>query len=497
MKAIYYWLSFCPTFIGCSHNEIVEQIKPNVLFILADDLGYGDLQCYGNPILETPNINLLAKNGIQFTNYYSPSPLSAPARAGILTGRYNHRTGAIDVSSNRAIDRIALSEKTMGDFFKEAGYKTGLIGKWHNGLYDLQYHPNKRGFDHFFGFLNGIQDYWKWNLDRNGTNVPADGRYLTDVLNEDAIRFVEKNKSNPFFLFLAQHAPHIPLQAPDSLVQKYINKGKGRITEDVAIIYAMIERMDTGIGKIIDRLDSLGIRDNTIIVFTSDNGGFVLGNQERFQGPFSGNKGIVLEQGIRVPAIISWSKIISSNRIETFPIHGCDWLPTLLALADLEIKSEKKIDGMNIQPLLMGNRSTELAKRVICFQKNRYYPVKYSDAAVIEGDWKLYWPGIPSTMKKEDIDNKSVHYGATHPHWEMQCDTIIPLWKDAFPSNPMLFNLAEDPSEQRDLSSGYPELVKEMTQQWDNWFEDVMADYKISWDEIKKAERERWKSSVE
>lgn len=478
------------TLLSCGRGGVKsEHLKPNIVFILADDLGYGDLQCYGNPIIETPTINRLAKSGMRFTKYYSPSPLCAPARAAILTGRYNHRTGAVDVSSNRAIDRIALSEKTIGDYFKDAGYTTGLVGKWHNGLYDLQYHPNNRGFDHFYGFLNGIQDYWKWNLDRNGTNEPADGRYLTDVLNDGAIEFIENNKSNPFFLFLAHHVPHTPLQAPDSLVQKYISKGKGEITRDVAIIYAMIEAMDTGLGRMIDKLENLGIKGNTIIVFTSDNGAFVHGSQKRFQGPFSGSKGIVLEQGIRVPAIISWPKTIPSNRIETFPMHGCDWLPTLLGLSTVKIKPEKKIDGRNIGSILKGKRLTEPDKRYFYFQKNRYYPAKYSNAAIINGDWKVYWPGIPSTMKKEKGDNESVWHGAVNPHWEMQCDTIIPHWEDAVPIVPMLFNLEEDPSEKTNLATEYPDLVKEMTRKWDDWFSDVMADYESSWKEIKKATR--------
>jgi len=214
------------TATGCKSNSVNTEKKPNIVFILADDLGYGDLQCYGNPYIETPSINRLANEGVLLTHYYSPSPLCAPARAALLTGMYNHRTGGIDVSSNRGIDRIALSYKTMGDYLKEEGYATGMTGKWHSGLYDLQYHPNNRGFDHYFGFLNGIQDYWDWNLDLNGTNMPSDGRYLTDVITEGSIEFIEENKDNPFFLFISHHAPHIPYQAPDSLVEKYIKRGR-------------------------------------------------------------------------------------------------------------------------------------------------------------------------------------------------------------------------------------------------------------------------------
>jgi len=150
-------------------------LKPNILFILADDLGWGDLRCYGNSVIDTPTLDGLAKSGIRFTDYYSPSPLCAPARASLLTGRHNHRTGAVDVPSNRGLDRLDSSEKTFGDYFRHAGYSTALIGKWHNGLYHRDHLPHRRGFDSFYGFPNGGQDYWKWNLLRNDDAAPHDG----------------------------------------------------------------------------------------------------------------------------------------------------------------------------------------------------------------------------------------------------------------------------------------------------------------------------------
>lgn len=478
---------------GCApFGDANINTKPNIVFILADDLGYGDLQCYGNPFIETPEINKLANEGVLFTKYYSPSSLCAPARAAILTGMYNHRTGAVDVSSNRAIDRIALSYKTIGDYFKEEGYSTGLIGKWHNGLYDLQYHPNNRGFDYFFGFLNGIQDYWNWNFDRNGTNVPADGRYLTDVITEGSLEFIEKNRDNPFFLFISHHAPHIPYQAPDNLVKKYLARGSGKLNEKVATLYAMIESMDRGVGKVIDKLETLGLRDNTIIVFTSDNGAHNIGDDHRFQAGLSGTKGIVLEEGIRVPAIVSWPGRFPENKIITTPLHGCDWLPTLLKLVGSSSGIIETADGIDISDILLKEGNKSMDKRDLYFQKNRYYPVAHSDAAIIEGKWKLYWPGIQETMKKESKDNPPVWKGATQPHWEMPCDTLIPAWNNAVPLEPQLYNLIEDPSELHDLSALNPEIVNDLIQKWDKWFSDVMKDYKKSWKEIKNTEKRRW-----
>ena len=246
--------------------------RPNILFIIADDLGWGDLRCYGNPVIDTPTLDGLAKAGVRFTDHYSHSSLCAPARAGFLTGRYNHRTGAVDVPSNRGLDRLDLYEKTFGDYFRHAGYATALIGKWHNGAYSQDYLPNRRGFDLFFGFPNGVQDYWKWNLLRNDAAVPHDGRYLTDALNDEAITFIRARGAKPFALWLAHHAPHGPMQAPEALVQKYEKRLGKDASKAVAVTYAMIEAMDTGLARVFQTLKDDGLWEKTIIVFSSDNG---------------------------------------------------------------------------------------------------------------------------------------------------------------------------------------------------------------------------------
>ena len=164
--------------------------------MVADDLGYGDLSCYGNTILSTPNIDRLAAEGVRCSQHYSGAPLCAPARAALLTGRYHHRCGALSVESNRGLDRIALRERTMGDVFAAAGYHTGYVGKWHSGLHDLGYHPNRRGFAEFAGFLSGIMDYWNWFLDYNGTSRRADGRYQTDVFTAEAVDFIGRSAAH-------------------------------------------------------------------------------------------------------------------------------------------------------------------------------------------------------------------------------------------------------------------------------------------------------------
>lgn len=484
-------------------SSIISASQPNVLFILADDLGYGDLACYGNPYIDTPVIDSLAENGVRFTDHYSPSPLCAPARAGFLTGRYNHRTGAIDVSSNRGIDRIALSEKTWGDYFGHAGYATALIGKWHNGLYCHDYLPHNRGFDLFFGFANGQQDYWQWNLQRNDEMIHHDGRYMTDVFNQEAVQFIREanNNNQPFSLFLSHHPPHPPYQAPEHLVEKYKIRLDGKYDDTVAIIYAMIEQMDTGLKWVFDELKRSGQWENTIIVLTSDNGAHlgpstVKGEScDRFQADLRGNKGNVLEQGIRVPAIVSWPGHFPENKVEPTPIHGTDWLPTLFNLTGSKAPEDAKpMDGQNILPIISGKRNPPADYRHLPFQKNRYTPVAHSDAAIRKGRWKLYWPGIPETMKKNiGRDNPSFERGSVKLPWEMPIDPCLPDYANVEPMEPELYDVEADPGETRNLAHQHSEVVQDLKTSYDHWFQDIFADWQSSYEEIKKHDKSYWK----
>jgi arylsulfatase A len=473
--------------------------RPNVLFILADDLGIGDLRCYGNPYVDTPTLDALAKEGIRFTDHYSPSPLCAPARAGYLTGRFNHRTGAVDVPSNRGLDRIDLSEKTFGDYFHHADYATALIGKWHSGLYCRDYLPYQRGFDLFYGFANGGQDYWKWNLMRNDEPAPHDGRYLSDALNDEAIKFIRANKGKPFSLFLAHHAPHSPLEAPEDLVRKYRERlGKGA-SEAVSVIYAMIERMDTGLARVFEAMKAEGLWERTVIVFTSDNGAWLrndpkLGPSMRFHGEFSGNKGDVAEQGIRVPAIVSWPGHIPGGRVVTTPIHGCDWLPTLYSLTRRSAPDgAKPFDGVNLMPLLLDKNTPALAERTLLFQRNRYAPVRHVNAAIREGQWKLLWPGDEESLAKDSArDNPSYLRGIIHPHWEMPMDAGLAEPSSESQPPPRLYDLESDPAEQHDLAATHPDLVKALSRKHDAWFGEVLAEWTQARERIVTHDRAYW-----
>lgn len=475
--------------------------RPNVLFIVADDLGYGDLRCYGNPIIDTPVLDRLAQGGARLTAYYTPSPLCAPARAALLTGRYNHRTGAVDVSSNRGVDRIALSERTFGDYFRHAGYATALIGKWHSGLYCDDYLPHQRGFDLFYGFANGGHDYWQWALMRNGRTERADGRYLTDALNDETIAFLERHRERPFALFLAHHAPHSPFQAPPALVEKYLARGGGRLNRAVATIYAMIEAMDTGLGRVLAALERLGLRERTLVVFTSDNGAplGVTGeagreSTDRFHGPFRGTKDTVWEQGVRVPAVVSWPGTIPAGQVIATPVHGCDWLPTFFARTGAPPPAgAKPFDGRDLFALLGGGPPGALAERALFFQKNRYTPVARSNAAVRRGPWKLLWPGIPETIRKDGLrDNWCYQRGIEHPHWEMPLDPDLPAFAGARPPAPQLFNLEGDPGEERDVAAEHPARVRELAAAHDAWFRDVEAGWRAASREIREHDERYW-----
>lgn len=491
-----------PLLVGlCGLSQLWADERPNVLFILTDDLGIGDLQCYGNPYVDTPALNSLAAAGVRLTDHYAPSPLCAPSRAGYLTGRFNHRTGAVDVPSNRGLDRLALSERTFGDYFRHAGYATALIGKWHNGVYCRDHLPHQRGFDLFFGFPNGGQDYWAWNLLRNDQPVAHDGRYLTDALNDETIRFIRRANSNqqPFAIFLAHHTPHVPFQAPQPLIRKYQRRLGDGVHENVAIIYAMIEAMDTGLGRVFQTLRDEGLWERTVIVFTSDNGAYLGrvngGSTARYHASFSGNKGDVGEQGIRVPAIAAWPGRLPAARVVRTPIHGCDWLPTLYGLTGARApEGALPLDGLDVMPTLCGEEQPALAERYLPFQKNRYRPTAHSDAAIRHGRWKLVWPGAAPTMRKDSArDNVSYFRGISQPHWEMPLDRELGPVPPFEEPSPRLFDLDADPAERYDVASVHPQRTAELAQQYDRWFAEVMADWQRSRIAILEHDRRYWK----
>jgi arylsulfatase B len=452
--------------------------KPNLIVILADDMGYGDIGAFGNPAVQTPALDALAAEGLMLTQHYSASAVCAPARAGLLTARYPHRTGAIDTLEGRGLDRLALREKTVADTLKAAGYATGLIGKWHLGALDPRYHPNRRGFDDFVGFRGGWQDYWEWNLDVNGTRRTADGRYLTDLFTDEATRFIERHRAEPFFLHVAYNAPHFPLQVPDEDLAAFPEGGEH--SEGVRRIYAMNRRMDQGVARILETLDRHGLRENTLLLFTSDNGPQFGGKEPltttRSNGRFNGSKGTVYEGGIRVPAIVRWPAGLSGDGRRTDAlIHFTDWMPTLLTAAGVETPAEAALDGENVLPLLRGE--PRAGHRTRFWQWNRYTPVATSNAAMRDGAWKLIRPRLAEAMQVAPADLEIDRRLKYRP------DTITDISRDPEPERTLpepppalLFNLDDDPYEQHDLAAEQPDRVRAMERELDRWFEEVEAE---------------------
>ena len=450
----------------------------SVIVIVADDLGYGDLGAFGNELVATPHLDRLAAEGVALTQHYSASPMCAPARASLLTGRYNHRTGAVDVPSNRGLDRICLSERTVADRFAAAGYATGMVGKWHNGHFDRRYHPNQRGFDEFAGFLNGGMDYWRWVLDRNGVQRPADGRYLTDVFADEAASFVRRHAGEPFFLYVAFNAPHRPFQAPEHLLRRY--RERGDLTEAVCAVYAMVEAMDRAVGQLLETVEECGLSQDTVVLFTSDNGpdmgGQVQQSAARYNGRFSGSKGDVLEGGIRVPALVRAPALLPAGRRCDEVVHFADWLPTLAGLAGVQAQGGKPLDGVDVAPALRGEAAGP--EREHFWQWNRYEPVAHCNAAMRDGPWKLVWPSLAEARVKDPSDDEPYRLGLTSPHRLGPLDTGLPERALPPPQPPRLFDLSRDPFEQVDLAAQHPDRVRRMACRWEAWFETVTAEWR-------------------
>ncbi len=474
--------------------------RPNVILIVADDMGYGDFGCFGDGTVQTPNLDRLASEGSCFRQHYSASPICAPARAALLTGRYPHRTGAITQHEIHGLDRIGLREVTIADAFRAAGYTTSLVGKWHNGTFDRRFEPNARGFEEFTGFCGGWSDYYEYHLRRNDSSSPSDGRYLTDVLTAEAVRFIRRSRDRPFFLYVPYSAPHSPFQAREEWIAPYRDRGLNRI---VATTYAMIERMDAGIGQILDTLDLHGLADNTIVAFTSDNGPAFFnppymieeGEQtfnERYNAGLRGSKGWVHEGGIRVPMVLRWRGYLPGGRLLDDLVHFTDWMPTLLALTGVARPAGPPMDGQDLSPLLAGHPFQVEPRR--CWQWNFYWPDVGTNAAVRDGDWKLVRPMIRETrffsdescVSDEDRLRTAAFIEADMKHKEnpaaVRKTLPVPRLKPREPEPPELYNLATDPGEQHDLAAGHPDRVRKMLGDLEDWFEEIEADRRsIRW----------------
>ncbi len=354
---------------GCTSEK--EPTRPNVLVVLADDQGWGDLSLHGNTNLSTPNIDSLARDGAMFERFFV-SPVCSPTRAEFLTGRYHWRGGVRHTSSGG--ERLDLDEHTIAETFKAAGYATGAFGKWHNGT-QHPYHPNARGFDEFYGFTSGHwATYFDPPLDHNGEMVRGKG-YITDDLTDHAIEFIEKNRRRPFFCYVPYNTPHAPMQVPDRFWEKFAHaeirmRNRDPEREDVKFTraaLAMVENIDWNVGRLLEKLDELGLAGNTIVFYFSDNGP----NSWRWNGGMKGRKGSTDEGGVRVPALMRWPGHIPAGKRIPQIAAAIDLLPTLADLAGIPVKAEKPLDGVSLKPLLVGEAENWPDRTIFHFWRRR------------------------------------------------------------------------------------------------------------------------------
>jgi len=437
--------------------------RPNVIFIVVDDLGYGELGCYGGKGIPTPHLDSLAASGARFTSGYVTAPFCAASRAALMTGRYQTRFGFEfnPIGAKNAAPGIGLpvAEKTVADRLRDAGYATGLVGKWHLGGTE-PFHPQRRGFDEFFGFLHeghfyvpqpwqgvttwlrrkklpdGGQGRWTSPNGRTvwsthlGSNEPEydtgnpllrssqsvdEKTNLTDAFTREACDFIGRHRSQPFFLYLAYNAVHSPMQGTDEYMKKFLH------IEDIQrrIFAAMLAHLDDSVGKVLAELRESGVEENTLVVFLGDNGG-PTSELTSSNAPLRGGKGDLWDGGIRVPFIVSWKNRIPAGRIVDASVASIDATATALELADVG-PSQKRLDGINLMPLLTG-KMAEAPERTLFWrvgQKN----------ALLSGNWKLIRDG------KE---------------WQ-------------------LYDLAHDIGETTNLAAKEPARVQQLTSLWDKW----------------------------
>jgi arylsulfatase A-like enzyme len=359
--------------------------RPNIVLIVADDLGYGELGCQGRTKeIPTPNIDSLAKNGTRFTSGYVSCPVCSPTRAGLMTGRYQQRFGhefnpggAEGAAENFG---LPLTEATLPQRLKAAGYATGMVGKWHLGNRP-EYLPLRRGFDEFFGFLGGAHSYVDARADgRNpilrGTEPVDEKLYLTDAFAREAVAFVDRHKAEPFFLYLAFNAVHNPLQAP----QKYQDRFPSIEDPKRRTFAAMLSAQDDAVGAVLSRLREAGLEGNTLIFYISDNGGPTPQTTSK-NDPLGGRKGQVFEGGIRVPFLVQWKGHLPAGKVDDRPVIALDIHPTALAAAGAPAPAGAKLDGVDLLPFLSGR--SEGAPHDSLFWRFG------AQSAVRQGDWKL------------------------------------------------------------------------------------------------------------
>ena len=422
---------------SCGENET----RPNIVFILTDDLGYGDLSSYGSKTINSKNIDQLAKDGVKLTSYYAAQPVCSASRAAVLTGVYPNRIGIHNAFGPNSNSGINHSELTLAEMLKENGYSTGIYGKWHLGS-KKEYFPTNHGFDEFYGILYS-NDMWRWHpeypegypedllLYRNENPIMEiiDQSDLTKDITSESIDFIERNKNNPFFLYIAHPQPHVPL---------FVSKDFENITGNG--LYAdVITEIDYSVGRVLRSLEENGLTENTIVVFTSDNGPWLsYGNHSGSSGIYREGKGTTWEGGVRVPSIIKFPNKLKSRVIDE-PVMAIDWMPTFAELTNSKL-SVNKIDGKNIWPLLTGEISSSPHEELYFYYRvNELHSIRMND-------WKIHFTRTYRSLngRPGGIDGIPVKYDMN----------VI--------EQNELYNLKNDPRELYNVYNEFPEIAKKM-----------------------------------
>jgi arylsulfatase A-like enzyme len=423
-----------------------DERKPNVLLIVTDDQGAADAGCYGATDLQTPNIDSIAARGVRFTQFYAAAPVCSPSRAGLLTGRYPLRAGLIGNAASQPNGKEAMpgSQITLAKMFKATGYATAHIGKWHLG-YTTDTMPNAQGFDYSFGHMGGCIDnyshFFNWagparhDLFRNGVEVQYPGRYFPDLMLEEASQFIEQNKAKPFFVYFALNMPHYPYQGEPKWLEHYKNLPYPR-----NLYAAFLASCDERIGALLKKVDDLGLRQNTIIVFQSDNGH---STEERAHfgggsaGAYRGQKFSLFEGGIRLPGMIAWPGHLPEGETRGQVVHSCDWMPTVAELCGVKMLNAD-IDGRSIVPVIRSSDAPS-PHDVLHWHVGGG---KQAQWAVRQGDWKLIGNVLVSPDPNLAADDKQL----------------------------FLSNLATDVSEKTNFASQHPDIVQRLRKLHDDWF---------------------------
>ncbi len=423
MRSMGYRTLLATLFLFSPH--ISTATPPNVLLIMTDDQGWGDVRSHGNDRIDTPTMDRIAEEGIRFNRFFV-SPVCAPTRASLLTGRDHLRTGTVWVTRN--LETMRSEEVTLAEVFRKNGYATGCFGKWHNGAH-YPHHPNGQGFDEFFGFCAGHwNNYFDTTLERNGEPVETEG-YISDVLTDEAMSFIERNRSRPFFCYVPYNAPHSPFQVPDKYFDKY--KARGFDNKN-ACVYGMVENIDDNIERMLGLLESLDLSDQTIVLFLTDNGP---NGRDRYNGGMKGAKASVHEGGVRVPLFIRWpEKIAQGIEVEQIAAH-IDILPTLVDLCGLPMPATLPLDGRSLVPLIEG-QTEGWADRTLFTHHTRRGEVNRFPASVRTQTHRMI---------------------VTEGGYE-------------------LYNLVDDPGQETDLSADQPDIVQSLENEYEDWFVDVTKD---------------------